>query len=180
MPTPREVYAGPEGLLYMKPVDEVLDVYKTTVLDLADKPEPVQADSQWQYDGAVLKTDASDGPSTATFDVPEHYLLDCRVKLESKSRFSIVFGRQYRMTLDPTQGTLSLVGPGFNRVRACPVDTGTPVKIQVFTEGKLIECFVNDQFAKSCVIREPLAGQLEINAEGGNVEILKMVVAEAQ
>ena len=84
------------------------------------------------------------------------------------------------MTLTPASRTLSLVGPSFDKTRPCPVDTSKPVKIQVFTEGKLIECFVNDQFAQSCVIRKPLAGQLEINAEDGSVEILKMVVAEAQ
>jgi len=157
MPVPREVYAGPDGLLYMKPVKEALAVYKKTVLDLSGKPLPK---------GAV--------------DVPRHYLLDAQVKLAPKSSFTLVFGGQYRMTLRPADRTLSLVGPRFNRTRPCPVDTSKPVKIQVFTEGKLIECFINDQFAQSCVIASPMSGQLEINADGGSVEILKMVVAKAQ
>ncbi len=85
------------------------------------------------------------------------------------------------MTLTPASRTLSLVGPRFDKTRPCPVDTSKPVKIQVFTEGKLIECFVNDQFAQSCVLRipSPLAGRLGINATGG-AEIVKMSVAVAR
>jgi len=157
MPVPREVYAGPDGLLYMKPVKEALAVYKKTVLDLSGKPLPK---------GGV--------------EVPKHYLLDAQVKLAPKSSFTLVLGGQYRMTLRPADRTLSLVGPRFNKTRPCPVDTSKPVKIQVFTEGRLIECFINDQFAQSCVIASPMSGQLEINADGGSVKILKMVVAEAQ
>ena len=155
MPVPREVYAGPDGLLYMKPVKEALAVYKNTVLDLSGKPLPK---------GEV--------------EVPEHYLLDAMVKLAPKSSFTLVLGGQYRMTLAPADGTMSLIGPGFNRTRPCPIDTSKPVKIQVFTEGKLIECFINDQFAQSCVIKSPMSGQLGINAAGGEVEIIKMVIAE--
>jgi len=157
MPIPREIYGGPDGLLYMKPVEEVPAIYKNTVLDLSGRPLP-----------------------KADVEVPKHYLLDCRVKLAPEATFSLVFGGQYRMTLTPADRTLSLAGPGLDKTRPCPVDTSKPVKIQVFTEGKLIECFVNDQFAQSCVIASPLAGRLGINATGGGAEIVKLSVAVAR
>ena len=37
---PREVYAGSDGHLYMRPPKEIVDIYKNTVLDLATKPVP--------------------------------------------------------------------------------------------------------------------------------------------
>ena len=158
MPLPREVYAGPSGLLYMKPVDEVVAVYKKTVLDLSGKPAPTDA-----------------------VEVPRHYMLDARVKLVKDRSFELILGGQYRMTLTPSNGTLSLIGPGFKgRTRPCPIDTSKPVKIQVFTEGKLIECFINDQFAQSCVIRSPMHEQLGINADGAKIETLKILIASEQ
>ncbi|MDP6636920.1 MAG: GH32 C-terminal domain-containing protein [Phycisphaerae bacterium] len=157
MPLPREVYAGPDGLLYMKPVEEVTAVYKKTVLDLSGKPAPA---------GVV--------------DTPEHYMLDGEIKMDPQSSFSLVMGGQYRMTLSAADGTLSLVGPGFKRTRPCPVDASKPVKIQVFTEGKLIECFINDQFAQSCVVRKRIPGQLKISAEGGAVTFKSMRVRTAR
>ena len=176
MPTPREVYGGPDGLLYMKPVKEVLAVYRHTALDLADKPKFAQTDSQWKYEGTVLKTGGDNKTSVASFDVPDHYLLDCQVKFTPKSSLAIVIGGQYRLHLSPKQGILSLAGPGIKRTRPCPIDTAKPVKIQVFAEGKLIECFINDQFAQTCVVRGPKTRRLAIHAEAGSVEILRMSV----
>jgi sucrose-6-phosphate hydrolase SacC (GH32 family) len=157
MPLPREIYAGPGGLLYMKPASEVVAVYKKHVKDLSGRTAP--------------KTDV---------EVPRHYMLDAMVKLDPKCVFELVLGGQYRMTLKPDGGTMSLVGPGFNRTRPCPIDASKPVKIQVFTEGKLIECFINDQFAQSCVVKASLADTLKINTTVGKADILKMVIAEAQ
>ncbi len=163
MPTPREVYAGPGGLLYMKPVDEVLNVFKHTVLDLAKKPKLTQAGSP------------------ALFDVPDNYMLDCRVKLTPDSRFTIAMRRQdagaaYRLTLLPGKGQLSLVGPSIKRTRPCPVDTSKPVKIQVFVQGGLIECFINDQFAQTCRASRYTGGKLALSFKGGKVEVVKLLV----
>lgn len=157
MPLPREIYAGPEGLLYMKPVEEVIAVYKHTVADLSGKPAPKDA-----------------------VEVPRHYMLDARVKLEAKGSFSLALGGQYRFTLDAAAGTMSLAGPGYNRTRSCRLDASKPVKVQIFTEGTLIECFVNDQFAQSCVIKTPLAETLGINADGANIDKLKILSAHKQ
>ena len=168
MAMPREVYAGPDGLLYMKPVDEVLGIFKHTVLDLAGKPKLTRAGSP------VL------------FDVPDNYMLDCRVKLTPASRFTIAMRRQhatgdaYRLALLPGNGQLSLVGPGIKRTRPCPVDTSKPVKIQAFVQGGLIECFVNDQFAQTCRASRYTGGKLALSLDGGKAEIVKLLVKTHQ
>ena len=157
MAMPREIYAGPGGLLYMKPVKEVLDLYNHTVLELANKP--------------VKET---------VFEMPAHYMLDCWIKFEPESTLALVVGGHYRLSLEPKQGRLSLTGPGIDRTRPCPMDVAKPVKIQVFAEGNIIECFVNDQFAQTCIVKSPKTRQLGINATGASVEILKIQVKTHQ
>ena len=180
MALPREVYAGPNGLLYMKPVAEVVNVFKHTALDLSGKPEITPSGAQWRYDGPVLRSTAGPEPAKAVFDVPEHYLLDCLVTMTPKSRFTLTIGGQHRLCLAPENAQLSLTGPGFDRTRPCPVDVSKPVKIQVFAEGNLIECFVNDQFAQTCTVGTAKEKQLGIASEGGSVAILKLLVKTCQ
>ena len=76
-------------------------------------------------------------------------MLDFRVKLAFKSQFTIRLREDYRLTLLPERGQLVLAGPGIDHQRPCPVDNSETVKIQIFVEGSLIECFVNDQFAQT-------------------------------
>jgi sucrose-6-phosphate hydrolase SacC (GH32 family) len=107
-------------------------------------------------------------------------MVDCLVTLTPKSRFTMTIGGHHRLCLTPENRQLSLIGPGFNRTRPCPVDISKPVRIQVFAEGKLIECFVNDQFAQTCTVGTVKEKQLEIGAEGGSVGILKLLVKTCQ
>jgi hypothetical protein len=176
MAMPREIYAGPKGLLYIKPVQEILDIYKSTVLDLADKPRFTQSGAPWKYKGTVLKAGESNKKSHATFDVPEHYLLDCQIRFTPNSSLDIIIGGHYRLNLNPEKGALSLTGPGIERTRPCPMDMAKPVKIQVFAEGKLIECFINDQFAQTCLVSNAKTKKLGFTAMGGSVDILQMKV----
>ena len=158
MPAPREVYAGPDGLLYMKPVREVVSVFKHTLLDLTDKLNLPESSSE------------------AFFDVPANCMLDFRVKLAFKSRFTIRLREDYRLTLLPERGQLVLAGPGIDHQRPCPVDNSETVKIQIFVEGSLIECFVNDQFAQTCKAPAHQKGGLGLSADGGKAEVVSLLV----
>ena len=143
---------------YIKPVDEIPALYKKTFLDLSGKP---------------LSDDR--------IKVPEHYLLDCELKVAPKTVVSFDLGGMYRMTLDTANGRMMLEGEQFDGADgACPVDVTKPVKIQIFTEGNLIECFVNDQFAKSCLVKKPLAEYLKISAKAGKAQALKLKVKTTQ
>ena len=164
----------------LKKDEDLVTVFKHTVLDLADKPEITQSGTQWRYDGPVLRSSAGPEPASAAFSVPEHYMLDCLVTMTPKSRLAMTIGGQHRLCLTPENGQLALTGPAFDRTRPCPVDISKPVKIQVFAEGKLIECFINDQFAQTCTVGTAKEKKLGITAEGGSVEILKLLVKTCQ
>ncbi len=153
MPMPREVYPGPVGLLYMKPVDEVYSVYKNKVIDLSEVTLPKE-----------------------DIDVPAHYFLDSEVTMATYGKISYLLGDQYKLTLNTDTRQLTLVGPEFNTTIPAPVDTKKSVKIQVFVEGPLIECFVNDQFPLSCVVKAPMTQKLDIEARSRNVKIEKLEV----
>ena len=56
----RELYAGPDGQLYCKPADEVIAVFRKTVLSREK-----------------FKVDAA-----STFAVPENYMVECQVQLD--------------------------------------------------------------------------------------------------
>jgi len=155
MPTPREIYAEPGGLLYMKPVEEVVTYFNETALDLTEE---------------TLET---------VIDVPLVYMLDLQVRLEPTSRFTISFGENYYLSLLPNQehnrARLSLEGPEIDVMRPCPLDISKPIKVQVLVDETLIECFINDQFAQSGVIDKwwPMEGTLRFSTEGGTIEVLK-------
>jgi len=168
---PREIYAGPEGALYIKPVEEVLAVYKNTVFDRAEKLVFSKTSSN---EGGVLKDDAV----TATFDVPEHYMMECQLKLKEDSRLTFVIRGDCKLTFDPANERWMLGNHKEQLKSTLPIDITKPFKLQVFVERNLIECFVNDQFAQTCVARG-LTTQLGISAADGSVEISKMSVKTA-
>jgi len=158
MPIPREIYAGPGGLLYMKPVEEMVAFFNETALDLTGEP---------------LET---------VIDVPLAYMLECRLMLDPTSRFTISFGETLHFSLianeDPNRGQLSLEGAEEDAIRPCPLETSQPTKIQAFVDETLIEIFVNDQFVQSSIpnIWWPMEGTLKFSSEGGRAEVLNTLV----
>ena len=176
MPAPRQVYAGPNGLLYMKPVDEVIAVFKHTILELTDMPDFLGSMLPWQVRGGVLLLDGEESGSEASFDVPADFMINCRVSLTATSRFTIRLRRDYRLTLLPGEGTLLLEGLDINHRRACPVDISEPIKIQVFVQGSLIECFIDDRFAQTCRAPNHRKGGLGLSVAEGNAEVLILKV----
>jgi sucrose-6-phosphate hydrolase SacC (GH32 family) len=154
MPIPHEIYAGPGGLLYVKPVEEMVAVFDETALDLAKEP---------------LET---------VIDVPLAYMLECRVMLSPTSRFTVSFGETVHFSLvannDPNNGKLSLAGSETDVTRPCPVATSLPTKVQAFVDETLIEFFVNDQFVQTCIPNKwwPMEATLKFSSEGGKVDVL--------
>ena len=158
MPIPHEIYAGPNGLLYVKPVEETVASFNKTAVDLTEKP----------LDTVV--------------DVPLAYMLECQIMLDTTSRFTVSVGETIHFSLvahnDPNQGKLSLEGSSSDVTRPCPLETSKPTKIQAFVDETLIEIFVNDQFVQTCIpnIWWPMEATLKLTAEGGKVEVLKSEV----
>jgi beta-fructofuranosidase len=183
---PREVYAGPNGQLYSKPAREVVAVFDHTVLTLRDKPRFLQSPAKWLYDGAGLKGQSGSLASQIAFHAPDNYLFECRCRLDADAKLTITMrsggspreeaAGGYRLTLDPARRVLSLGGNGFRYERACPIDTATPVKVQAFVQGTIIECFLNDQYAQTCRAYDCRSGTLGLTVTGGSATFTEMTV----
>ncbi len=146
---PREVYAGPAGQLYMKPVDEYVAVFNKV-----EKSLPA----------SILLP--------AELAAPADYLLEAEVKLEAGAKVEFRLRQPtegeggYTLSLDQDAGRLALSGPGFLFERPCPVEAGQPVKVQAFLLGSCLECFVDDKWALSCRAYDFREGSLKIEAKG--------------
>lgn len=158
---PRELYAGPDGQLYQRPVDEVTAVFTNNVLK-TNKPRDV-------------------GPGFA-LETPDHYMLQCQMQLAPEATMTITMRQQadgtggYNFVLRPKNQRAELNGPGFCYDRRCTLDTGKPIKFQAFVQGTIIECFINDQFAYTCLAYNYPKGSLGFKVEGGRAQVLKLNV----
>jgi len=157
---PRELYAGPEGQFYSKPAQEVTALFNKTILSRKNV----------------------DVGTESTFDVPDHYMLECQIRLDPKADLIIRMrqqpgtGEAYCFTLSPGSKEAKLSGPGFNYKRPCPVDTSRPVKFEVFVQGTIIECFVNDQYAQTCRGYNYQHGKLAFEVNNGKATLLDLAV----
>jgi len=178
---PREIYAGPEGELFSRPVDEVTAVFSHTVLDLTSLP-PVSPSPHWTYDGTVMTGNAERHGSQQVFDVPANYMMQATMVLDEGAELTVVMREQagsgdgYRLVLRPERGEAEINGPGFSYPRRCIIDVTKPVKIQAFVQGTIIETFINDSYAFSCRAYNYSKGSLGFNVAGGSVGLQEFTV----
>lgn len=157
---PRELYAGPNGQLYQKPVDEVTNIFHNTVTEIA-APQDITA---------------------RTLETPDHYMLQCELQLDRQAVVTITMRQQangtngYHFVLRPESQEAELNGPGFCYKRPCTLDISKPIKFQAFVQGTIIECFINDQYAYTSRTYNYPTGSLGLKAEHGKVELLKLAV----
>jgi sucrose-6-phosphate hydrolase SacC (GH32 family) len=157
---PRELYAGPDGQLYQRPVDEVTAVFKHTTLQIA----------------------APCNITMGSLPVPDHYMLQCNLQLDPQAIFTITMRQQangadgYHFVLRPKTQEAELNGPGFCYKRRCTLDTNKPIKFQAFVQGTILECFVNDQFAYTCRAYNFPKGAIGLKVEDGKAKVLELTV----
>lgn len=184
---PRELYPGPDGQLYCKPVQEAVTFFRKTVLDLADQPaieSGAAKGAEWGYRGGrLVGTGAPAGPSQCRFDAPPNFMLNCRVQLDPQAEFVVAVreqpksGHGYRFAVRPAKREIAIITPVSEWTRpACAIDTSQPVKIQLFVAGTLMECFVNDAYALSRRVYDLADGKLGLSVHGGQAEVLSLQV----
>lgn len=158
---PRELYAGPDGQLYQRPVEEATAVFSKTVLGIT-KPRDI--------------------PPSLTLETPNHYMLLCSVQLDPSATLTITMRQQgdrtggYNFVIRPDVQKAELNGPGFRYDRNCTLDTAKPIKFQAFVQGSIIECFINDQFAYTCRAYNYPAGNLSFEVQGGRARVLNLEI----
>lgn len=164
---PREVYAGPNGQLLFRVVPEALTVFEKRFFAL---PTPVEV--------------SSSGPFK--MDVPENYLLECTVKLDSKAELTLALRQGdkrdagYKLTLRPGKHEAEISGAKFKYARPVSIDAAAPIKIQAFVQGSLIECFINDAYPFSCRAYDYRKGGAALSVSGGNMRLESVVVKTSE
>lgn len=168
---PRELYPGPGGQLYCRPVEEAVAVFSETVLDLATAAD---ADPQggWSREGGALQG----AGAACLFPTPTNYMMECELRLEPGAEAAVALRRQtdghaYRLTLRPERSEARLSGPGGEFVRSCVLDTSQPLRVRVFVQGTLIECFINDEVAITTRAYDYQEGMLGVEALLGGVTL---------
>lgn len=179
---PREVYAGPGGQLYFRPIPEAVALFKTTLLDLTRQP-PVGEGGGKRNDGnAILLGEGEGSVPKVRYDAPDDFMAEATLVMGPKTVASLVMHEGadpdsgYRLILRPEKGEAAIAGKGFEYARPVAFDISKPVKIQTFVEGTTIECFINDAYAFSCRSYNWRSGKIGFDAENGAVRIIDFSV----
>lgn len=150
MSIPREVYEGPDGLLFAKPVDEIVNVFKDVYLSQGDLR--ISAGKSWRS------------------EVPQDYLLEATIAANGNNGISLVVRDEektfpHRIALSPRQGAVLAIGVDSAESREIPLDFTRPVSMRAFIIGGVAEIFFNSQYAATFLIGNK-GGALNIQAEG--------------
>jgi sucrose-6-phosphate hydrolase SacC (GH32 family) len=172
---PRELYAGPNGLLYCKPIDEVTAFFKKTVLDIAHTPAFTDNSATWKITKSGISGQNATYGSQCVFDAPANYMMECTFRMDPSSVIEMTIRENgangYKLILNPAKHQASLKGRSFSVDRNARIDTDKPVNIKAFALGTMIEVFVNDQYALSCRAYDYPSGNLGFSIFGGKVEL---------
>jgi sucrose-6-phosphate hydrolase SacC (GH32 family) len=177
---PRELYAGPGGQLYCRPVPEVSVVFTKCVLDLARKPALAAASGGWHYTAEGLAGNGDAAGSSCAIRVPDHYMLQCKLALDPKAIFTLTMrqgedtGSGYALELRPGKQEAEISSDLFREPRRIELDASRPISIQAFVQGSMIETFINDQYALSCRAYDYPTGKLGLAVRGGGVKVLEL------
>ena len=161
---PREVYAGPDGMLLFKPVPEATAMFTN---GLFENREPI-----------VL------GSDTKPFmkEVPDNYMLQCTVMLDAGAEFTLGLRTSaekdtgYRLILRPAKREATIKGAKFDYPRTVAFKPNEAITLQVFVQGSIIECFINNAYAFSCRAYDFRSGGLEISAKGAGVSVEQLSI----
>ncbi len=182
---PRELYVGPGGQLYCRPVPEVSAVFTRCVLDLAQKPALATASERWHYTAEGLAGSGVAAGSACAIQVPDHYLLECKLVLDPKAVLTLTMRQGddadsgYALVLRPGKQEAEISSDSFREARHIELDVSKPITLQAFVQGSMIETFLNDQYALSCRAYDYPSGKLGFAVSGGEAKVLELKVKVA-
>jgi len=139
MSIPREVYEGPEGFLFMKPVPEVVNAFSVAALSVSN--------ISLEQGTTVMK------------EVPQDYLLEATVDMSKGRDFGLIVRGEgiadtCRIVLSADKKSLITAGGQSLESRPLPIDFTHPITVQAFIVGGIAEVFVNSQYAATFFINQ--------------------------
>jgi sucrose-6-phosphate hydrolase SacC (GH32 family) len=176
MCSPRELTPGPDGVLFVRPVQEVIDAFSKPVVDWKNAHRQFDA-AQWSLSKGYMANKVT--PARVTFDIPAEGMLEMTLKLSADADVTFAFrtdetGQQegYAYTLTPSASTVVTHGQGIQWKReGCRIDTEKPVTLRAILMGQSIEFFLNDQYAFSRTAYDIAEGKLGLQISKGTVTL---------
>lgn len=173
---PREVYAGPEGQLYFRPIPAAVGLFTQTCADLGSPP--TQAISIEKQDGEVRLNPKS----RLTYSAPDDLFLDAVIVPEGTAEIQMSFRVQedlqsgYCLTLVPAENRVSLSSPAFKYERSIDPQSWKEMHVQAFLEGTTLECFINDAYVFSCRCYDYPSGSFSMSVENGAAKVSRLQI----
>jgi len=105
-------------------------------------------------------------------DLPCDGMIECVVSTENGADVTLAIreqsdGRAYRLTVSPAQGVIKLATPASEwRRENCRIDASKPITLRVFTDGTIVECFVNDAYAITRRVYDLSGGRARVESPG--------------
>ena len=129
----RELYGGPAGELFSRPVHEVIDVFSREVVQISEQLSINGPDGLWRC------------------EAPESYMAEITFTASSEAVLSFVF-RQDNKTGDGCRFNLRISTQEIEMdgcIRSIVVDEDRPIVLRAFVQGTVVECFLNDRYTMS-------------------------------
>ena len=146
-------------------------VFTRTVLDLAQKPALAAKSPAWQCTEAGLTGHGDATGSQCVLAVPDHYMLQCTLRLAPKAGIDVPKDITDAERLKLIQEKLES-----GHERRIELDAAKPITIQAFVQGSMIETFINDQYAVSCRAYDWPTGKLSLGVSDGEVRVTELKV----
>ena len=147
---PRELYADAAGKLYQRPAKEAVRLFDRTVL---------------REKRAGLNT---------RYDLPGNYMLTATLLPQRNSGQATLRFREsadrtegYRLTVDFQTGEIELGSRYRSFKRKCDIIPSAPLKIRLFVDGTIAECFINDAYCFTMRVYDCLGTGVSFQAEPG-------------
>ena len=184
MSLPRELYPGPDGVLFVRPAQEVVNVFQKQRLKLS-QARPLTLPSGWTFDGKSLEGKSRDlGESgLALVGAPLEGMFEINVNMAANTEFTILFRFDeakkdgYAYTLRPQQNQVVVSGSNIHRVReGVVIDTSKPVRIRAFLLGTTIELFINDQYAFTRRAYDFSGDKIAFRVDSGRATVTELLV----
>jgi beta-fructofuranosidase len=175
---PRELTAGLNGELYVRPVDEVIKAFNQQAGSFENIRAAFPAD---QWSAAPTGFENRIPNAKAFFEVEEEGLVELTGSFSRDAIVTLLFHSQqnseekaYAFTVDLAASTVTTRGQGVNWVRkGCVLDAEKPLSIQAILGKGTVEVFIDGKYAFSRRVHELSGGEMGIVVQKGNVQLEK-------
>ena len=156
---PRELYADSTGQLCQRPVKEILQLFSETTFQKknVDLDTPIPAPKSCMLT-ATLNPNGTQPTTTIKFR-------------ESSDR-----SESYHLTIDFKTREISIGSKYKSFNRTCDFDPQNPLQVQIFLDGSIAECFINDAYCFTMRIYDLTEGSFSFSSTIPELTVKKVSI----